>query len=217
MKQLILPLLILININLLAQTTEIDEPYQKGTVENGYRVGVWHYYDSQNELALSFDLDANQLIHLAKDTSSYFIYDNGWKSLKPDRQIRYLGSYYFLYDFLAMNLASTYSSTAAKENINTILILELEFDEKGVLVQKHIIGELKKYFEEAILEVTESIPEYWIPAVYEGKTVRTKIAFPLIYTNKTNEKKQPKIEDIEYDGKLMSPIKIIGYGVSVRR
>ncbi|MGJ3235946.1 hypothetical protein [Marivirga sp.] len=217
MKRLFLPILILLNLNLLAQIQEIDEPYQKGKVENGYRVGIWHYYDSKDEIAVSFDYDSNKLIHINKDTSSYLLYDDKWKSLKPDRQIRYLGSHFYLYDFLAMNLSSTYSSDAAKKNINTIILLELEFDEKGVLVKKNIIGKHKEYFEEGILEVTASIPEYWIPAVYKGETVKSKIAFPLIYTNKKNEKKQPKVEDIDYDGKLMGSVKIIGYGVSVRR
>lgn len=217
MKRLFLPILILLNLNLLAQIQEIDEPYQKGKVENGYRVGEWSYYDLNKELALTFDYDSNKLVHLKQDSSSYYIYSEKWQSLQLDRQIRYLGSYAHLYDFLAMNLASTYSSDAAKKNINTIILLELEFDEKGVLVKKNIIGKHKEYFEEDILEVTASIPEYWIPAVYKGKTVKSKIAFPLIYTNKTNEKKQPKVEDIDYDGKLMGSVKIIGYGVSVRR
>jgi hypothetical protein len=217
MKKLVLPILFLFSINIIAQNQNIDEPYQKGKVENGNRVGKWNYYDLNKELSLTFDYDSNKLIYLKTDTSSYFINNETWKSLQPDRQIRYLGSYAHLYDFLAMNLSSTYSSDAAKKNINTVILLELEFDEKGVLIKKNIIGEHKEYFEEAILKVTESIPEYWIPAVYNGETVKTKIAFPLIYTNKTNEKKQPKIEDIDYKGKLMEPIKIIGYGVSVRR
>lgn len=217
MTKLVLPVLFLLSINILAQNQDIDEPYQKGKVENGKRVGKWNYYDLNKELALTFDYDSNRLIFLKADTSSYFIYNETWKSIQPDRQIRFLGSYAYLYDFLAMNLSRTYSSDAAKKNINTVILLELEFDEKGVLIEKNIIGEHQEYFKEAILKVTESIPEYWIPAVYNGKTVKAKIAFPLIYTNKTNEKKQPKIEDIEYRGKIMEPIKIMGYGVGMRR
>ncbi|SMG08395.1 hypothetical protein SAMN05661096_00131 [Marivirga sericea] len=211
MKRLFLPILILLNLNLLAQIQDIDEPYQKGKVKNGYRVGEWSYYDLNKELALTFDYDSNQLIYLKQDSSSYFIFDEEWQSLQPDRQIRYLGSYVHLYDFLAMNLSRTYSSEASKKNINTVILLELEFDEKGVLVKKNILGKHKEYLEEAILEVTASIPEYWIPAVYQGQTVKSKIAFPLIYTNKTNEKKQPKVADLDYDGKLMKHIKIVGF------
>lgn len=216
MKSLILSILLLININLLAQTEEINEPFQKGKVKDGYRVGIWHYLDGK-DLALSFDYDSNNLIFLKEDTSNYLVYDNGWELLKPERQVRYLGSYFHLYDFLASNLSTTYSSGAAKKNVNTIILLELEFNEKGQLVNKNLIGENKEYFEEAILKVTAAIPEYWIPALYNGVAVKSKIAFPLIYTTKTNEKKQPKIEDLDYEGKVLSPIKIVGYGVGVRR
>jgi protein TonB len=218
MKRFILPLLILINVNLLAQIQEVDESFQKGKVENGQRIGKWDYYDKKEELALTFDYDSLRISYLQQDTSSYLIYqEDDWKSLKLDRQLRYLGSYAHLYDFLAMNLSSTYSADAGKKDINTIILLELEFNEKGKLIEEKIIGDHKQYFEEAILTVAESIPEYWIPAIYNGSTVNAKIAFPIIYTNKTDEKKQPKIEEIDYEGKIMLPIKIVGYGVRVRR
>lgn len=218
MKRFILPLLILINVNLFAQIQEVDESFQKGKVENGERIGKWDYYDKKEELALTFDYDSLRISYFKQDTSSYLIYhEDDWKSLKLDRQLRYLGSYAHLYDFLAMNLSSTYSADAGKKDINTIILLELEFNEKGRLIEKKIIGDHKQYFEEAILTVAESIPEYWIPAIYNGSTVNAKIAFPIIYTNKTNEKKQPKIEEIDYKGKVMLPIKIVGYGVRVRR
>lgn len=218
MKRFILPLLILINVNLLAQIQEVDESFQKGKVENGQRIGKWDYYDKKEELALTFDYDSLRISYLEQDTSSYLIYqEDDWKSLKLDRQLRYLGSYAHLYDFLAMNLSSTYSADAGKKDINTIILLELEFNEKGKLIEEKIIGDHKQYFEEAILTVAESIPEYWIPAIYNGSTVNAKIAFPIIYTNKTDEKKQPKIEEIDYEGKIMLPIKIVGYGVRVRR
>jgi protein TonB len=218
MKRFILPLLILINVNLLAQIQEVDESFQKGKVENGQRIGKWDYYDKKEELALTFDYDSLRISYLEQDTSSYLIYqEDDWKSLKLDRQLRYLGSYAHLYDFLAMNLSSTYSADAGKKDINTIILLELEFNEKGKLIEEKIIGDHKQYFEGAILTVAESIPEYWIPAIYNGSTVNAKIAFPIIYTNKTDEKKQPKIEEIDYEGKIMLPIKIVGYGVRVRR
>ena len=218
MKRFILPLLILINVNLLAQIQEVDESFQKGKVENGQRIGKWDYYDKKEELALTFDYDSLRISYLEQDTSSYLIYqEDDWKSLKLDRQLRYLGSYAHLYDFLAMNLSSTYSADAGKKDINTIILLELEFNEKGKLIEEKIIGDHKQYFEEAILTVAESIPEYWIPAIYNGSTVNAKIAFPIIYTNKTDEKRQPKIEEIDYEGKIMLPIKIVGYGVRVRR
>ncbi len=218
MKRFILPLLILINVNLLAQIQEVDESFQKGKVENGQRIGKWDYYDKKEELALTFDYDSLRISYLEQDTSSYLIYqEDDWKSLKLDRQLRYLGSYAHLYDFLAMNLSSTYSADAGKKDINTIILLELEFNEKGKLIEEKIIGDHKQYLEGAILTVAESIPEYWIPAIYNGSTVNAKIAFPIIYTNKTDEKKQPKIEEIDYEGKIMLPIKIVGYGVRVRR
>lgn len=47
MKRFILPLLILINVNLLAQIQEVDESFQKGKVENGQRIGKWDYYDKK--------------------------------------------------------------------------------------------------------------------------------------------------------------------------
>jgi len=196
----------------MAQTKEIDEPYQKGKIEDGFRVGIWHYYDSEEKIALTFDYDSNILIHLMEDTASYLLYDENWTVLRPERQVRYLGSYSHLFDFLAMNMSRTYSSAAGKKNINTIIILELEFDKTGQLISKKVLGEHREYFDEAILEIAGSIPEYWIPAVYNGKTVKSKIAFPLIYTTTNNKKKQPKIDNLDYIGKLMSPIVILGYG-----
>jgi len=202
MKRCFLPLLFIININLLAQIQEVDESYQKGKVENGERIGKWDYYDKKEEVALTFDYDSLRISYLEQDTSSsYLIFqEDDWKSLKLDRQLRYLGSYAHLYDFLAMNLSSTYSADAGKKDINTIILLELEFNENGKLIEKKIIGDHKEYFEEAILTIAESIPEYWIPAIYNGIPVKSKISFPIIYTRETKEDKQPKIEDINYVG-----------------
>ncbi|WKK78276.2 hypothetical protein QYS49_15310 [Marivirga salinae] len=213
MKSLILPILVLINLNLLAQKQEIDQPYQKGMGENGVRVGEWKYFGINEELELTYNYDSYTVSYLKLDTSLYLIYDNDdWKAVKPDRQLRYIGSYNHLYNFFAKELSSTYSSKASKKKISTILLLELEFSEEGQLVEKKIIGEDKEYFEEAILTIAESIPEYWIPAIYNGIPVKSKISFPIIYTRESKEDKQPKIEDLNYVGKVMSPIKVVGYG-----
>jgi len=59
--------------------------------------------------------------------------------------------------------------------------------------------------------MAESIPEFWIPAIYHGNTVDSKMAFPIIYSNKTNKEEQPHIEDLKYEGKLMQPIKVIAH------
>ncbi|RUA34746.1 MAG: hypothetical protein DSY77_04195 [Bacteroidetes bacterium] len=211
MKSLILAILVLINLNLLAQKQEIDQPYQKGMGENGIRVGEWKYFGINKELELIYNYDSFTVSYLKPDTSLYLIFDkDDWKAVKPDRQLRYIGSYNHLYDFFAKELSSTYSSKARKRKISTILLLELEFSEEGQLVEKKVIGEDKEYFEEAILTIAESIPEYWIPAIYNSIPVKSKISFPIIYTRETKKDKQPKTEDLNYVGKVMFPIKIVG-------
>jgi len=126
MKRIILLVLVGLNFNLLAQKQEIDQQFQKGTGMDGVRVGDWHYFDDHENLNLTYNYDSNTISYIKPDSSLYLVYyQDIWKAVIPERQLRYIGSYAHLYAFFAKELASTYSRKAGKKDISTIILLEL--------------------------------------------------------------------------------------------
>ena len=74
------------------EKVEVDNGYEKGTLVDGYKDGIWSYYDNDT-LKIQIDYSKGKLVYLAKDTTKYAILtDKGWEMSKLDIYPHYLGS-----------------------------------------------------------------------------------------------------------------------------
>ncbi len=163
-----------------AQQVEVDNGYEKGKAENGYKVGVWEYYGYDNSLELKIDYNAGTVAYLKQDTTNYFVkVDSVWQYEKVESYPRYIGSNVELYQILSSNLM--YPLQARLKNVQKTVFLEFEIDTRGQAVNARVLNDNEEYFTEEILAAFELIPNLWLTATCQGKSVPAKFVLPFYF------------------------------------
>lgn len=175
-----------------AQRVDVDNGYEKGRAENGFKVGQWEYYGFDNSLELKIDYNEGTVLYLKQDTTSYFVQiDSTWRYEKVDSYPRYIGSTVELYNILSSNLM--YPLKARMKDVQKTVFLEFEVDTQGQVVNARVINDDEKYFTEEILAAFDVIPNLWLTATYDGKSVPAKFVLPF-YFKLTGGRRSPDFD-----------------------
>ena len=109
----------------------VNTDYQKGTLTDGYKTGVWQYFDKPEELSLQVNYDVRQVTFMRKDTVGIYAIekDGNWIQSTLDVQPRYLGSVTEIYRILMTNIR--YPAQARTNSTTGTLYLMFEVDTTG--------------------------------------------------------------------------------------
>ncbi len=144
------------------QKKAVNNGYEKGLLLNGYKTGVWQYYEN-NRLIIKVDYSTGKLIYLTKDTSRYVIKtEKGWKLSKLDIYPHYLGSDEEILRIVADNLR--YPEKAKRESVIGTVLLSFEINLLGKVDSVRIIHDIGGGCGKEVLRVFRMLPNYWLVA-----------------------------------------------------
>lgn len=164
---------IFIEMPVCGQNGYVNRGYEKGVLKNGFKTGVWQYYDSTGLLELEVNYSTGQLLQLERDTSKYMIFKDGhWVWSKLDIHPRYLGSSVEFYNILNENVDYTVQAWY-RDVVGTEWVL-FEVDTNGKATNFQKINEIGGECGEEFLRVVKLIPNYWLVAQKDGKKYRSR-------------------------------------------
>ena len=191
------------------QQVEVDNGFEKGLAENGYKVGVWEYYGINNNLELKIDYNQGTVIFLEQDTASYYVrLDSTWSYQKLDSHPRYIGSTIELYQIISSSLM--YPLNARLKNLEKTVFLEFDIDTNGQAVNGNVLNDDEGYFTQEILGAFDLVPNLWLTAKYKGENVPSKFILPF-YFKLTGGKKSKEFDQNmlnTLDGKKINEVVI---------
>jgi hypothetical protein len=122
------------------QQMDIDNGYEKGKAENGYKVGEWEYYGFDNSLELKIDYSKGTVVYLKEDSGAFLVKpDSAWRYEQVEPYPRYIGSYVEFYRILSSNLI--YPLKARLKDIQKTVFLEFEIDTQGQAVNAKVLND----------------------------------------------------------------------------
>lgn len=159
----------------------IDLPEQKGVLQKKQKVGVWKFYEN-GKLVLEYDYDEDRVIFQQSiEDKSYYIKDHSWLPVaKLEVYPRYKGSYIQFYQTIYKNVQ--YPQEAQNKGIEGTSFLSFEVDEQGNAINPEIYHDLGHGCSKEIMRVFDKVKDHWIPAVKDGKALRTKFVIPFVFS-----------------------------------
>lgn len=159
------------------QNREVDSDYEKGLLVDGFKEGIWEYYES-NVLKLKVDYTTGELVYLAKDTSSFAIKtETGWEMSKLDIPPRYVGSMEEILNILFMNIQ--YPEEARIQSTIGTVLLGFEINLQGHVQNVKILRDIGNGCGDEVLRVFQFIPDFWLVAQKNGMTFKSRYILPV--------------------------------------
>ncbi|HHH53278.1 MAG TPA: TonB family protein [Bacteroidetes bacterium] len=206
-RNIYLIILLGISLNVFGQEKQlVDNGYEKGTLVNGYKEGVWQYFDNDT-LKIQIDYSTGRLTYLAKDTTKYAILtDNGWELSKLDVSPHYLGSNEEIQNLFYNNLR--YPHKALAKNKTGTVLLGFEINLQGKVENAKIIKDIGYGSGDAVMEVFNQIPNYWLVAQKGKKQYRARYVMPIHFSiSKKDGKKVVNKKDSKKEIKMLEKAK----------
>ena len=177
---------------------KIENKYESGTVVNGYKRGVWNYFDYSGEMVLKINYDKAKVMYIKPATSSFYIFENErWMLSSVDKPPMFVGSQNEIDALLSSNIQ--YPEDALKSVRSGKTIVSMVIDKNGTAGQYEVVRDFGKNAGEEVMRVLQMIPDLWIPATKGDKIVATKLYFSVIfeaYTNLEDKYNLPKDPEI---------------------
>ena len=188
------------------EKVEVDNGYEKGTLVDGYKEGLWSYYDNDT-LKIQIDYSKGKLVYLAKDTTKYAILtDQGWEMSKLDIYPHYLGSNEEILQIIYNNLH--YPVEALERKARGTVLLGFEINLQGKVENAKIIKDIGYGCGNAVLEVFKKIPDYWLVARKGKKQYKSRYILPVHFKiGKIKGKKEVLKKDTKKELKKLAKAK----------
>lgn len=149
---------------LAADTNKMDGSYQmfyketlveNGTYSQGYRTGIWTFYNLGGSFEFQYDFDKDSLIRLA---------GSGIYHRRNERPSLFLGSPLVPYVFISSMVG--YPLEAIEKGVKGKVVLTLRISDEGEIMEKFISQGLNPMMDTAVLNAAHKFPETWewIPA-----------------------------------------------------
>ncbi len=162
---------------IFGQETKVDHGYEKGTLVDGYKSGIWEYYDN-GVLKLKIDYTTGKLVYLAEDTTKYAIETkSGWELSKLDIYPHYIGSADEIIKILAMNMH--YPAQAKNKSITGTVLLGFEINLQGHADSVMILRDIGGGCGEEVMRAFRFIPNLWLVAAKDGKQYKSRYILPV--------------------------------------
>jgi hypothetical protein len=202
----------------ISNATEVLNEYEKGKILDGYKTGIWEYYDKPGEVALSVDYDNGQILFLKPDTSKYAIQfkKEEYMMMEVDRPARYIGSIRELYEIVNTNVR--FPAQARRNSTVGSFHIIFEVDNTGQAHNFRAINDIGDGCGEAIIESLKLVPNLWLPALIDGKSYNSRFSIPITFKIELDGKQIGRPKKLKKENlpiaKSLSEIVVTAVGVS---
>ena len=160
---------------------KVNTEYAQGVLKKGKPVGVWKYYEKK-ELALVINYDSSRVSYARPDTARQKVWlDSAWQVKKLSRPPLLLGSRTgiarLLQEQLRYPVTELTNRQAGAENVVVSCIVF----EDGQVSQPFVELAVSPGLGEEVVRVVRDLPLNYLPGIYRGKLVRTKVQFSVLF------------------------------------
>jgi len=143
------------------------------------KVGIWKYYDWDGKEYLKFDYTNNQIVSFISDTiRRKIILKKDTIIGHVDRPALYFGSRMEVDNFVRHHM--NYPNTALEKYIEGKVIIGIVINDKGIAENYYLARGVEQSLNKEALRVVMDFKGKWIPAIYNGKTVKS-VYFQAVY------------------------------------
>lgn len=169
----------------ISNATEVLNEYEKGSIFDGYKTGIWEYYDEPGEVALRVNYNNGEILFIKPDTSKYAIqFKEEYMMMEVNRPARYIGSIKEFHKIISFNVR--YPVQARRNStVGTFHVL-FEVDTTGQAHNFQVINDIGNGCGDAILEALKLVPNLWIPALVDGKSYNSRFSIPITFKIEEN-------------------------------
>ncbi|MEH0153826.1 energy transducer TonB [Limibacter armeniacum] len=201
-----LVLLCFVGSQLLAQG------YETGKIKRGVKVGVWMYYDQNEECpSLVIDYDKASVICIKPDHEKYMVKldSSNWVLSELSRQPRYIGSYQELMRILGKNIS--YPKVAKAKRVQAQVFLEFEISEHGRATKYQVYNDPNNYFTDEVIEAFKLVPDLWLAGIYQSKAVPAKMLIPIEFRINNLDADLNGMTESDFLGKKLNTVVVMAY------
>lgn len=153
----------------------------EGKYENGKRSGVWAFYGWNGMTDYKYDFTNNQELQSKSLVNELEVYENGaYVKMEVGNKPFLIGGEGRMLAFIVKNLR--YPSQAFRANAQGLVVITVEINEAGELTNSEVNQSAGHGMDEEALRVVRSLPNEWIPAMIDGKPVKSKHHIPVRFS-----------------------------------
>jgi hypothetical protein len=161
-----------------AQLKTISSEYEKGTLMNGEKTGVWEYYDRPGTLELKINYSTGKLEYLKPDSSRYVIQvDNAWEEKSLRCYPRYLGSMAILYERLEK--AIIYPRAAIEKGTTGTVYVSFNVDTTGFANSFQVIRDIGGGCGPEVIRALSAVDNLWLAPQQNKKLYAARFILPV--------------------------------------
>ena len=169
--------------------THVENEYEKGIIRDGYKIGVWDYYDIPGELSLQIDYTSGKILYIKKDSDVVYTIENNdvWTQSTVDIQPRYIGS---MVEYKKIFNAKVRFPAQARRNLTDgSFYVTFEVDTTGQAGNFLVVNDIGDGCGEAAIQALKLIPNLWTVASKNNVKYKSRFIIPITFKFITDEKK----------------------------
>ncbi len=157
----------------------VNNEYEKGTIKDGYKIGIWEYYDSPAKLSLKVDYNSGRLLYQKQDSLNLHTIEvnSQWTQSTLDVEPRYIGSMVEFYKIFNSKVKFPIAALR-KKTIGTFHIL-FEVDTTGQAINYEAVNDIGDSCSEETIKALQLIPNIWSVAIKDGKKYKSRFIIPV--------------------------------------
>lgn len=169
-----------LHIGVIAQS---NSWYEQGTKVDGKKVGIWNYFDSPDNLALTYDHTSDSVVFIVKDTTRSLIKKHDdWVPTLTDYTARVLGSYEPLYAYLQGTITSyTKSILKKRQYFSDKVYVAFSINQHGKMEDVTVLNSSNDDLNQKLLSAIIAAPFEWLAARKDGQPTSSIVAIPIVF------------------------------------
>ena len=165
----------------LAQRAQLAK-FQKGTMENGQKVGVWEYYGTtttgQQVVVQRYDHDKHKLLSFRPVPYATYLTEvkpTEWRYMQLEQPPMFIGGAEVLTVYTSQ---LEYPQQAQKQRLVGKVVVTFQIDTLGQVSNYKLKQRIGYLCDEEAMRVARSIPPTWIPAHIGSHAVAVEYELP---------------------------------------
>lgn len=177
----------------LVEVSKKDKSFRQGTYKKVYwkdKVGIsgqyssnkkdgeWTFYNDDGSVYLTYNFTNDSILCFMPDTTKQSLYiDNHLITDIADRPVLYKEGIIDLRNFIRHSLI--YPTQSAINGTSGKILIGMVIDVDGKVIDYMLLEGVDIYLNEEAMKVARSINGEWIPAIYQGRKVKSVYKLPL--------------------------------------
>jgi protein TonB len=169
---------------ILAQRAQLAK-YEKGTLQNGQKVGIWEYYGAtttgEQVVVQRYDHDKHKLLSFRPVPYATYLTEvkpDQWRYVQADQPPMFIGGAEALAVYTAQLV---YPQEAQERMLQGKVVVTFQIDTLGQVSNYRVTQRIGRACDEEALRVARTIPPTWVPARMGSRAVAVEYELPFTF------------------------------------